>query len=70
MLERRALMKPGDTVTVRATGRRARIVEERGGGFFAVEYLLDATSDPIDRDTVQSEQEEGIYRASELEVVE
>jgi hypothetical protein len=60
-------MQPGDTVTVRATGRRARIVEERGGGFFAVEYLPDPSGDPIDRDTVQSEQEEGIYRASDLE---
>lgn len=59
-------MQPGDTVTVRATGRRARIVEDRGSGYFAVEYLPDPSSDPLDRDTVQSEQEEGIYRAGDL----
>jgi len=63
-------MQPGDVVNVRVTGRRARIVEERGNGFFAVEYLPDPSGDPIDRDTVQSEQEEGIYRERDLEVVE
>ena len=62
-------MEPGDTVVVRATGRRARIVEARGSGFYAVEYLPDVTSDPIDRGTVQSEQEEGIYRAGDLELL-
>jgi hypothetical protein len=60
-------MQPGDTVIVRATGRRARIVEERGNGYFAVEYLPDPNADPLDRDTVQSEQEEGIYRERDLE---
>ena len=62
-------MNPGDTVVVRATGRRARIVEDRGSGFFAIEYLPEPSSDPIDRDTVVSE-EPGIYRAGDLEVVE
>jgi len=62
-------MQVGDTVVVRATGRRARIVEERGNGYFAVEYLPDATSDPLDRDTVQSEQEEGIYHGGDLDPV-
>ena len=61
-------MNPGDTVVVRATGRRARIVEDRGG-FYAIEYLPDPSGDPIDRDTVVSE-EPGIYRASDLERVE
>ena len=42
-------MKAGDTVTVRSTGRRARIVEERGGGYYAIEYLPDQASDPMDR---------------------
>jgi len=62
-------MQPGDTVVIRATGRHARIVEVRGNGYFAVEYLPDPTGDPLDRDTVQSEQEEGIYRAADLDPV-
>jgi hypothetical protein len=63
-------MQPGDVVIVRATGRHARIVEERGHRYFAVPYLLDPPGDPLDRDTVQSEQEEGIYRESDLERLE
>lgn len=63
-------MNPGDTVVVRATGRRARIVEDRGRGYYAVEYLPDPSEDPVDRDTVQSEQEEGIYRESDLDPVQ
>jgi hypothetical protein len=35
-----------------------------------VEFLPDLMTDPIDRDTVQSEGEGGIYNADELEVVE
>ena len=62
-------MNPGDTVVVRATGRRASIVEERGNGFYAIEYLPDPSSDPIDRDTVETA-EPGIYRAGDLDVVE
>ena len=62
-------MIPGDTVIVRATGRRARIVEDRGNGFFAIEYLPEPSDDPIDRDTVVSE-EAGMYRASDLELIE
>ena len=62
-------MNPGDTGVVRATGRRARIVEESGNGFYAVEYLPGPSEDPIDRDTVVSE-EPGIYRAGDLEVIE
>jgi hypothetical protein len=66
---RRVFMKVGDVVTVRVTGRRARIVDERGSGFYAIEYLPDPMSDPMDRDTVRSD-EAGIYRASDLELVE
>ena len=43
-------MKMGDVATVRVTGRRARIVDEPGGGFYAIEYLPDSMSDPMDRD--------------------
>ena len=45
-------MKIGDVVTVRVTGRRARIVDERGSGFYAIEYLPDPMSDPMDRERV------------------
>ena len=63
-------MEVGDTVKVRLTGRRARIVGTLGRERYQVEYLPDPNSDPLDRDTVQSEQEEGIYAASDLEAVE
>ncbi len=58
-------MQIGDTVVVRATGRRARITEDRDG-FYAIEYLPNPKSDPMDRDTVRSE-EAGMYRAADLE---
>ena len=63
-------MKIGDVVTVRVTGRRARIVDERGSGFYAIEYLPDPVSDPMDRDQARSSEEAGIYRASDLELTE
>ena len=63
-------MEIGDTVTVRTSGRRARIVEELGGGRYQVEYLPDVMSDPMDRDTVQGEGEGGIYRGDELQEAE
>jgi|tagenome__1003787_1003787.scaffolds.fasta_scaffold14375044_1 hypothetical protein len=63
-------MQPGDVVTVRLTGRRARIVEERGSGYFTVEYLPDPAGDALDRDTVQSGDEAGLYRESDLEPLE
>ena len=62
-------MNQGDTVIVRATGRRARIVEDRGNGYVMIQYLPDPSDDPIDRDTVVSE-EPGMYRVSDLELVE
>ena len=63
-------MEIGDTVTVRATGRRVRIVAELGQGRYEVEFLPDLMSDPIDRDTVQSEEEVGIYDAADLAPLE
>src|SRR3954451_3893275 len=62
------VMQIGDTVTVRVSGRRARITEERGG-VYVIEYLPDPTSDPMDRETVQSN-EAGLYRAEDLEPVD
>ena len=60
-------MEPGDIVTVRSTGRRARIIGVLRGNRFQVEFMTETIGDPIDQDTVQSEQEEGIYGGSELE---
>jgi hypothetical protein len=60
-------MEVGDTVAVRATGRRVRIVAELSQGRYQVEFLPDLMSDPVDRDTVQSEDEVGIYSAGDLE---
>ena len=63
-------MELGDSVTVRATGRRARLIEALDRDHYMVEFLPDPMTDPIDRDTVQSEDEGVIYRADELEPVE
>jgi hypothetical protein len=63
-------MELGDTVVVRSTGRRARLIEALERGRYAVEFLPDSMTDPIDRDTVQSEDEVGIYSGGELDVVE
>jgi hypothetical protein len=65
-----AIMQPGDIVAVRLTGRRARIVEVRGNGYLTVEYLPDPAGDALDRDTVQSGDEAGLYRESDVELVE
>jgi hypothetical protein len=59
-------MQPGDTVMVRSSGRRARIVGQVGDDRFQVEYLPEEMDDPIDRDTVQSEDESGIYHRDDL----
>jgi len=63
-------MELGDTVRVKTSGRLARIVAGLSRDRYQVEFLPDVAGDPIDRDTVQSEQEEGIYAASELEPIE
>ena len=60
-------MEVGDNVTVRTNGRRARIVAELGQGRFQIEYLPDISGDPMDRETVQSEDESGVYAADDLE---
>lgn len=60
-------MQIGDSVRVRATGRRAMIITELGDGRYRVEFLPDPADDPIDRDTVQSEEGGGIYSADDIE---
>ena len=59
-------MEVGDTVMVRASGRRARIVAVLSHDRYEVEYLQDQMDDPIDRDTVQSEGEGGVYDGVDL----
>lgn len=63
-------MEVGDTVSVRTSGRRARIVADLGQGRYQVEFMPEIESDPIDRDTVQSEDESGIYHVGDLEPLE
>jgi hypothetical protein len=62
-------MEPGDTVRVRTSGRTARIVTALSRDRYQVEFLPDPAGDALDRDTVQSEQEEGVYAGSELDLV-
>ena len=62
-------MKVGDVVTVRVTGQRARIVDERGG-YYAIEYLVDAADDPMDRDQARSSEAAGMYREQDLGLAE
>jgi hypothetical protein len=62
-------MQIGDNVTVRATGRRARIIEDLGNSHYRVLFYLDPDIDPLDRDTPQDQDEAGgVYRAEDLEV--
>ena len=63
-------MAPGDIVVVQSSGRRARIVQQIDGERFQVEFLPDTMDDPIDRDTVQSEDESGVYHEDDLRPVE
>ncbi len=63
---RTSLVEVGDTVKVRASSRRARIVAALSQDRYEVEYLPDRMDDPIDRDTVQSEGEGGIYDGVDL----
>ena len=58
-------MKIGDVVTVRLTGQRARIVDERKG-YFTLEYLPDAGADPMDREQSRMPEPAGMYREEDL----
>jgi hypothetical protein len=60
-------MELGDTVIVRSSGRRVRLVQQLGDDRYVVEFMPELETDPIDRDTVQSEDEGGIYHRDELE---
>ena len=60
----------GDTVIVKATGRRALITAVRPLDHYQVEFLPDPAEDPIDRDSSVSADEAGIYLRNELAPVE
>ena len=63
-------MKAGDEVRVRATARRARIIEEVGHSRYRVLFYSEPAVDPLDRDTVEDEDDAGgIYEAHDLELV-
>ena len=52
-------MQIGDRVIVRATGRRARIIEDLGDSHFRVLFYLDPDADALDRDTPQDADDAG-----------
>jgi hypothetical protein len=62
-------MEVGETVSVRTNGRKARIVADLGQGRYQVEFLPYDMGDPMDRETVQSEDESGVYAAEDLEAL-
>ncbi|TMF03137.1 MAG: hypothetical protein E6I52_08160 [Chloroflexi bacterium] len=63
-------MQIGDNVRVRATDRRARIIEDLGNSHYRVLFYLDPDADALDRDTPQDEDDAGgVYTAEDLEVI-
>jgi hypothetical protein len=61
-------MQIGDIVRVRATARRARIIEDLGQSHYRVLFFDDPAADALDRDTPQDEDDAGgVYRAEDLE---
>ena len=63
-------MKIGDNVRVRASARRATIIEDLGHSRYRVLFYSEPAADPLDRDTVEDEDDAGgIYEADDLEVV-
>ena len=63
-------MQVGDNVVVRATTRRARIIEDLGHSRFRVLFYADTDVDALDRDTPQDEDDAGgVYDAEDLDVV-
>jgi hypothetical protein len=61
-------MQIGDIVRVRATARRARIIEDLGQSHYRVLFFADPAADALDRDTPQDEDDAGgVYEAADLE---
>jgi len=60
----------GDNVRVRSSGRRARIIEDRGHSHYRVLFYSDPAVDALDNATIEDEDDAGgIYEADELEVI-
>ena len=63
-------MQIGDNVRVRATNRRARIIEDLGRSHYRVLFYRDPAADALDRDTPEDEDDAGgVYTADDLEVL-
>ncbi len=63
-------MQIGDNVRVRATDRRARIIEDLGNSRYRVLFYLEPDVDALDRDTPQDEDDAGgVYSAEDLEAI-
>jgi hypothetical protein len=63
-------MRIGDNVRVRATGRRGRIIEDRGQSRYRVLFYSELPADALDSTTIDDEDDAGgIYEADDLEVV-
>jgi hypothetical protein len=61
-------MQIGDIVRVRASARRARIIEDLGQSHYRVLFFEDPAADALDRDTPQDEDDAGgVYEAADLE---
>jgi hypothetical protein len=60
-------MQIGDNVRIRATSRRARIVEDLGNLHYRVLFYADPDVDALDRDTPQDDDAGGVYSADDLE---
>jgi hypothetical protein len=63
-------MQIGDNVRVRATGRRGRIIEDRGQSRYRVLFYSEPPADALDTTTIDHEDDAGgIYDAEDLEVL-
>jgi hypothetical protein len=64
-------MRIGDKVRVRATGRLAQIIEDRGQLHYRVLFYPDPAVDALDRATPEDEDDAGgIYAAEDLELTQ
>jgi hypothetical protein len=63
-------MQIGDNVHVRATGRRARIIEDHGHARYRVLFYAEPAVDALDTATVEDEDDAGgIYDPQDLDVI-
>jgi len=61
-------MQVGDLVRVRATDRRARIIEDLGESRYRVLFFDEPAADALDRDTPQDEDDAGgVYHVQDLD---